>query len=116
MTIILTGLIAFYSCHHDLYQIAARQGVTVPAGYTPIAHWDCSRLGDWGELTFSVDGTSYTYRVIVVDYTAPEDLALVQARRIVAEVPFAVALATGFLAQGLVPGQLVFAGEVHQWQ
>ena len=83
--------------------IAARQGVQVPAGYTPIAHWDCRSLGRRGSLWLDGRGP---LRVIVADCTAAEDLETVLRRGIVAEVPYAVAVEYGF-AGGSIDAVLI---------
>lgn len=101
--LLLTGQIAYYGPTHDMAQIAARQGVAIPAGHVGIAHYDRDRLGWLGTLT--VGGA--VLNVAVVDYTHPDDLDLVRHRDIVAEVDYATAEALGMLRVGRLPGTLI---------
>ena len=113
--LLLTGQIAYYGASHDMAAIAARQGVTIPAGYVGIAHYDRDKLGWVG--TLSVGGTCL--RVVVVDYTHPDDLALVRRRDIIAEVDYATATALNMLTVGRLPGTLILwppeAAGGHKW-
>ena len=101
--LILSGQVAHYGPTHDMAAIAARQGVTIPPGYVGIAHWDKEKLGWTGTLTVA----GRTYPVVVVDYTHPDDLALVQARDIIAEVDWPTACALGLDHVGRLPGTLI---------
>lgn len=100
---ISAGTAVYYGPGHDWDRIAENQGVQVPAGYTPIAHWDCNTLGRRGLLWL---GDAEPLRIIVADCTRPEHIALVRSRDIVAEVPHEIAYQYGFVEAGRIKCRL----------
>ena len=90
------GRCVYYSPAYDWDVIAQRNNVTIPVGRAPIARPDCGQLGSTGTLYLG----DLALPFVVADCTAPEDLALVQGRGIVAEVPYPVAVRTGFVTVG----------------
>ncbi len=113
--LILTGQVCYYGASHDMAAIAERQGVHIPAGRVGIAHRDEAMLGWMGTLTIG----GAVLRVVVVDYTHPDDMALVVRRDIIAEVDYATAAALGMLEVGRLPGTLILwppeAAGGHKW-
>jgi hypothetical protein len=97
------GVAVHYAASWDWDRIAARQGVTVPEGFTPVAHWDCSTLGRTALLQLGTG--EHFIPCIVADCTAPAHVALVRGRKIVVEVPFDVAQEYGF-AGGRIEARL----------
>ena len=114
--LILSGQVAHYGQSHDMAEIAAYRGLTIPPGYVGIAHYDRDKLGWMGTLTIG----GAVLHVIVVDYTHPDDLDLVRHRDIIAEVDWPTAQALGLDHVGRLPGTLILrAPEVapggHRW-
>lgn len=114
---VLTGHVAYYSDHYNWAAIAANHSIMViPAGFTPIAHLDCGALGPRdpdgvrrhpARGLLWIAGQEPPLPVVVVDCTAQKDMALVQSRNIIAEVPYTVSVAYGFTSDGLVTGDLL---------
>ena len=92
----------------SLFSLAAAHGVTLIGG-------DTTR----GDYVFNITIGGTVLRVVVVDYTHPDDLELVMRRDIIAEVDYAAAAALGMLEVGRLPGTLILwppeAAGRHKW-
>ena len=86
--------------------IAARQGVVTRPGEWCVATWyreDRNRTG-----TLLISGR--TFRIRVCDYAHPVDLPRIQARGIVAEIPYPLAATVpGMISSGWTTGTLTLA-------
>lgn len=91
--------------------IAARQGVVVLPGETPLAYWDCSMLNQRGRLRIA----GRTIPVIVADCTAPQDLSLVRQARIVGELPWPAAERLGLTRVGKMECSLLLFPPAMLW-
>jgi len=86
--------------------IAARQGVATRPGEWCVATWYREDLDRMGTLQI---GTR-TFRVRVCDYAHPVDLPRIQARGIVAEIPYPLAATVpGMIGSGWTMGTLTLA-------
>lgn len=101
-----SGAVVYYAESYDRAEweaIAGRQGVAFSHTDVLIAHRDCSTLGSVGLLW--IEGDPIPYRVRVVDCTHAQDMASVESRGIVAEVPYRIA--ARFSIDGVGEGKLL---------
>jgi hypothetical protein len=92
----IEGRCVYYAESWQWDRIAAVQGVTIPAGYIPIARPDCGQLGSTGTLYLG----DLVVPFVAADCTAPEDQERLARLNIVGEVPYPVAVQAGFVAAG----------------
>ena len=118
LVLTLTGLACYYGPGHDMGNIAAYRGLTIPPGHYGIAHWDEDKLG-WPGVLWA-GGAAFD--IVVVDYTHPRDLAYVRDEmNFIAEVGWNHAgEITGLRYDGKVPAVLQLwppqAAGRHTWQ